>query len=65
LEAEKIFAKSEWKEDYILYFFGNEPTIAKDEVDIILWQRVKAQGYFAPASLFEDKVSLLDMMVKE
>jgi len=49
---------------YIKKFF-NEPVITKDEVDIIQWQRKNAQGYFAPASWFDNKVSLLDMMVKE
>jgi len=64
-EAEKIIAQSKHKDDYIQDFFGSEPTITKDEVDIIFWQRKNAQGYFAPASWFEDKVSLLDVMVKE
>jgi len=65
-EAEEIIAKSVWKDDYLKQFF-NEPVVAKDEVDIVLWQRKKAQGYFTPASLFDNKVSLslLDMMVEK
>jgi len=65
-EAEEIIASHhECKDGYIQEFFDNEPVVTKDEVDIIFWQRKNAPGYFAPASWFEDKVSLLDMMVKE
>jgi len=63
-EVEEIIAQSKVKNDYITAFF-NEPIVTKDQVDIIQWERKKLPGYFAPASLFEDKVSLLDVMVKE
>jgi len=63
--AEPYIAKSTWKEVYIVYFFGNEPVVTKDKVDIIQWQRKNAQGYLAPASWFENKISFLDMMVRE
>jgi len=65
IEAEEIVAKSEFKDDYIQEFFDGQPVVTKDEVDIIHWERKNAQGYFAPARLFKDKVSFLDMMVKE
>jgi len=63
-EAEKIVAQSKYKDDYVQEFFGDELVVTKDEVDIIQWERKNVQGYFAPASWFEDKVSFLDMMVE-
>ena len=63
LEAESTIAKSTWKTHYIKEFF-DEPVITKEQVDIIKWYRKKLPGYFAPARLFEDKVSLLDMVIE-
>ena len=64
LEAEEIIAQCEYNVDYIDMFFG-EPVVTKEQVDIIQWERMNLPGYFAPASLFEDKLSLLDMVVEE
>jgi len=63
LEAEETIAKSVYKNIYAQVYLSDEPVITKDKVDINLWQRKNAQGYFAPTSLF--KVSLLDMMVEK
>lgn len=62
-EAESTIAKSNWKTHYIKEFF-DEPVITKDEVDIIQWGRKNISGYYAPASLFKDQVSLLDMVME-
>ena len=64
LEAEPIIAKSNLVIPYIRDFF-DEPVVTKDKVDIIEWERKKQVGYFAPARLFKNKVSLLDIMVIE
>ena len=64
LEAEEIISKSDYKIDYIERFF-DEPVITKDKVDIIEWERKKQFGYFAQDSLFEQKISVLDIMVME
>jgi len=64
-EAEEIIAKSRWKYEYLKEFFFDEPAITKDEVGDFQWKRKKIPGYFAPASLFDNQTSLLDMMVKE
>ena len=61
-EAEENIAKSEHRDKYANEFF-DEPVITKEQVDIIQWERKNLQGYFAPVSLFENKVSLLDMMI--
>ena len=63
LEAEEIIAKSINVNNYIKDFF-DEPVITKDQVDTFVWDRKKLPGYFAPASMFEDKISLLDMVIK-
>ena len=63
-DAEERFVQSIFRDDYIEIFF-DEPVVTKDKVDIIPWERKNLQGYFAPASLFEQKVSVLDMMVTE
>ena len=63
LESEEKMIGTEMQEDYIEHFF-DEPVITKDQVDIVDWQRNKQVGYFAPASIFKDKVSLLDMVIE-
>jgi len=64
-EAEENIVTSSLTNTYLLLFFSNEPAVTKNQVDIIQWERKNLQGYFAPASLFKNKVSLLDMMVEE
>ena len=63
LEAEPIIAKSAYIYGYIEHFF-DETVVTKDQVDIIDWQRNKQVGHFAPARLFETKISLLDMVIE-
>ena len=63
LEAEEKIANSKYRHNYIKAFF-DEPVVTKDEVDIIQWERQQQVGYFAPASLFQNKVSLLDMVIE-
>lgn len=62
-EAEKSISMSENKRYYVETFF-NEQVITKDQVGPLVWERMNLPGYFAPASLFEDKVSLLDMVIE-
>ena len=62
-EAEEIIAKSDWKTVYTKCFF-DEPMITKDKVGPLIWKRMNLPGYFAPARLFQDKVSLLDMVTE-
>ena len=63
IEAEmRLYLGGNTKE-YTDYFF-DEPVVNKNKVDIIQWERMNLPGYFAPASLFEDKVSLLDMVIE-
>lgn len=63
LEAEELISQSGWSSYYVNRFF-DEPVVTKDRVDIIQWDRKKLPGYFAPASLFEPKTSLLDMVIE-
>ena len=63
LEAEEIIAKSDYIEYYTQRFF-DEPVITKAQVDIIQWERKKQVGHFAPARLFQDNISLLDMVIE-
>ena len=63
LEAEESIAKTGYSQPYIEHFF-DEPVITKEQADIIQWTRNNLTGYFAPASLLEDKVSLLDMVIE-
>lgn len=65
-EAEKIIASHhKYQEKYAQAFFDGQPIVTKDDISDFVWKRAKAQGYFVPASLFDNKASLLDMMVKE
>jgi len=50
---------------YLDDYFENQPVVTKDTVGIVRWESKNLQGYYAPASLFDNKVSFLDMMVKE
>ena len=63
LEAEEIIAGTEYKHTYTEDFF-DEPVITKDKIEPFIWERKQQVGYFAPASLFENKVSLLDMVIE-
>ena len=64
IEIEHMIAQSEHSQKYIEHFFDG-PLVTKDELGAFVWDRMQLPGYFAPASMFETKVSVLDMMVIE
>ena len=61
LEAEETIARDRIKEKYVEAFF-DEQVFEQEQVEPFIWNRKKIYGYFAPTSIFEDKVSLLDMV---
>jgi len=63
-EVEDMIAKSAYKDDYIKAFFS-EQAVTRYEVSDYWWKRHGLTGYFAPASLFNQKPSLLDIMVSQ
>jgi hypothetical protein len=66
LEGEQVIAKHYWsKRHYLDFFFPNMTIVTRDEVGEFTWSRLGLEGYFADATLFERKTSLLDMVLSE
>ena len=64
LEAEEIIAQSDTCTQRYTNEFFEEHTVTKDQIGTLMWTHINPLGYFAPASLFENKVSLLDMVIE-
>jgi hypothetical protein len=53
------------RDNYADKFFPNKDYIMKNEVDEFEWNRLDLPGYFAVAESFEQRMSLLDMMIEQ
>ena len=63
-DAEKRISLSpSAKSDYVSTFF-DVAIVTRTEIGDFLWERVNPPGWFAPAMLFNNKMSLLDMVTE-